>query len=124
MPYFPPQDTSSVLASGDMHIVTVKRGLEGVVVPSKLYPLLAAGRPILVIASPEADAARIVRRAGCGLVADPDDPEALAEAVRGVLYQSEPLLEMSARARHAATAYDKVKQIQTFANVLEDLSKE
>ena len=124
MPYFPAQDISSVLASGDMHIVTVKRGLEGVVVPSKLYPLLAAGRPILVIASPEADAARIVRRAGCGLVADPDDPEALAEGVRGVLYQSELLREMSARARHAAIAYDKVKQIQAFANVLEDLRKE
>jgi glycosyltransferase involved in cell wall biosynthesis len=124
LPYFPSQDISSVLASGDMHIVTVKRGLEGVVVPSKLYPLLAAGRPILVVGSPEADAARIVRRAGCGLVADPDDAEALAEAVRGVLYQSEPLREMSARARHAAIAYDKVRQIQAFANVLGDLVRE
>ena len=42
-----------VMMAGDVHIVTVKRGLEGVVVPSKLYSILAAGRPILVVAPAE-----------------------------------------------------------------------
>ena len=38
------------MMAGDVHIVTVKRGLEGVVVPSKLYSILAAGRPVLAVA--------------------------------------------------------------------------
>jgi glycosyltransferase involved in cell wall biosynthesis len=124
LPNFPARDIPSVLASGDMHIVSVKRGLEGVVVPSKLYPLLAAGRPILVVARPEADAARIVRRADCGRVIDPDDAEGLAETIRKLQCEPWLLREMSARARQGAIAYDKIKQIQAFANVLQEISRE
>jgi glycosyltransferase involved in cell wall biosynthesis len=122
LPYFPAHEIPNVLASGDMHIVTVKRGLEGVVVPSKFYPLLAAGRPILAVSSTKTDAARIVERAGCGLVADPDDPEAVAEAVRTVLRAPGRLPEMSARAREIATSYDKVKQIDAFVKIMEEIS--
>ena len=121
LPYFPAKEIPNVLASGDMHVVTVKRGLEGVVVPSKLYPLLAAGRPILVVSSPQTDAARIVERAGCGLVADPDDPESIAEAVRSVLRAPGLLPEMSARAREIAVSYDKVKQIDAFVQIMEEI---
>jgi glycosyltransferase involved in cell wall biosynthesis len=104
-----------------MHVVTVKRGLEGVVVPSKLYPLLAGGRPILVVSSPQTDAARIVERAACGRVADPDDPESVAEAVRSVLRAPGLLHEMSARAREIAVSYDKVKQIDAFVQIMEEI---
>lgn len=121
MPYFPARDIPNVLASGDMHIVTVNRGLEGVVVPSKLYPLLAAGRPILAVAPLDADAARIVGRARCGFVADPDNPEAVAEAVRSVLRDPSLLSEMSARAREIAISYDKAKQIDAFVKIVEEI---
>ena len=70
----PPDQVPYVLAAGDLHLVTIKRGLEGVVVPSKVYSILAAGRPILVLAPEGSDAARVVRRIGCGVVVDPDDP--------------------------------------------------
>jgi glycosyltransferase involved in cell wall biosynthesis len=124
LPYFRAHDVANVLASGNLQIVTVKRGLEGVVVPSKLYPLLAAGRPTLVVAPDETDAARIVTRAGCGLVADPDDPEAVADAVRRVLRDPALLPEMSARAREIALTYDKVKQIDAFVKIVEESSSE
>jgi len=53
--YFPSSKIPSVLAAADAHIVTVKRGLEGVVVPSKLYGILAAGKPIVAVAPEETD---------------------------------------------------------------------
>jgi colanic acid biosynthesis glycosyl transferase WcaI len=124
LPYFSARDIPLVLAAGDMHVITVKRGLEGVVVPSKLYPLLAAGRPILAVAPDDADAARILRRSGCGLVADPDDAEAVAEAVRQVLRDPDLLPDMSARARAIAPTYDKVKEINAFVNLVEEVSTE
>jgi colanic acid biosynthesis glycosyl transferase WcaI len=124
LPYFPAREIPLVLAAGDMHVITVKRGLEGVVVPSKLYPLLAAGRPILAVAPADADAARILRRSGCGLVADPDDAEAVADAVRQVLRDPPVLLEMSVRARAIAPTYDKVKEINAFVNLVEEVSSE
>ena len=76
LPFRPPDQVPYVLAAGDLHLMTIKRGLEGVVVPSKLYSTLAAGRPILVLAPEASDAARVVRRLGCGVVVDPDDPAA------------------------------------------------
>ena len=67
LPFRPASEIPHVMMAGDLHIITVKRGLEGVVVPSKLYSTLAAGRPVLVVAAPECDAARIVQESGCGV---------------------------------------------------------
>src|SRR5258706_3600536 len=99
LPFRPAGEIPLVLSSGDMHVVTVKRGLEGVVVPSKIYPTLAAGRPVLGIAPEESDVARIIRRAGCGVVGNPDDPNSVAEALRGVLHCPERLRKMALHPR-------------------------
>jgi glycosyltransferase involved in cell wall biosynthesis len=121
LPFRPAGDVPLVLSSGDMHVVTVKRGLEGVVVPSKLYPTLAAGRPVLGVAPEESDVVRIIRRTGCGMAADPDDPNRVAEAIRSVLHDSEQLQSMARRARESAFSYDRVKQLKIFSETLEEL---
>ena len=120
LPFRPVEQVPHVMAAGDVHIITVKRGLEGVVVPSKLYSTLAAGRPILVIAAPESDAARIVTAAGCGLAADPDDPAAVAAAIRQLRDHPVRLAEMGRRARETAKTYAKVDELNRFAAVVED----
>ena len=51
LPFRPVEQIPHVMMAGDLHIVTVRRGLEGVVVPSKLYSILAAGRPVLAVAA-------------------------------------------------------------------------
>jgi len=113
-----------VLSSGDLHVVTVKRGLEGVVVPSKLYPTLAAGRPVLGVAPEESDVARIIRRTGCGFVANPDEPSSVAEAIRGVLLAKEQLPILGRRAREIAFSYDRVKQFEIFMEAIEEAVRE
>ncbi len=112
-----------MLAAGDVHVVTVRRGLEGVVVPSKLYGILAAGRPVLAVASAETDVARIVQRAGCGVAADPDDPAAVAEAVRALARDPERVAHMGRRAREIAPTYDRVKQFQKFLQIIEETER-
>jgi colanic acid biosynthesis glycosyl transferase WcaI len=124
LPFRPAGDVPLVLSSGDMHVVTVKRGLEGVVVPSKLYPTLAAGRPVLGVAPEESDVVRIIRRTGCGMAADPDDPNRVADAIRSVLRDSEQLQSMARRARESAFSYDRVKQLKIFSEALEELVRE
>ena len=121
LPFRPASEIPLVLSSGDMHVVTVKRGLEGVVVPSKLYPTLAAGRPILGVAPDESDVVRIIRRTGCGVAANPDDPMSVAEAVRSVLRDPEQLQTMGRRARETSFSYDTVKQLRVFSQALEDV---
>jgi glycosyltransferase involved in cell wall biosynthesis len=124
LPFRPASEIPLVLSSGDMHVVTVKRGLEGVVVPSKLYPTLAAGRPVLGVAPEECDVVRIIRRSGCGVAANPDDSASVAEAVRGVLQNAEHLRQMGARARETAFSYDRVKQLKILTETLEEVVRE
>ena len=120
LPFRPASEVPLVLSSGDLHVVTVKRGLEGVVVPSKLYPTLAAGRPILGVAPEETDVVRIIRRTGCGIAADPDDPTSVAEAIRSVMDDPERLQTMARRAREISFSYDKVKQLKIFSDTIEE----
>jgi colanic acid biosynthesis glycosyl transferase WcaI len=119
LPFRPASELPCVMAAGDLHVVTVKRGLEGVVVPSKVYNILAAGRPLLAVATQKTEVARFAERDGCGLAADPDDPGAVAEAVRSVLDDHNRLANMGHRARELAKTYDRVGQLRSFVEAIE-----
>jgi glycosyltransferase involved in cell wall biosynthesis len=121
LPFRPASEIPHVLAAADLHVVTVRRGLEGVVVPSKLYSILAAGRPVLAVAPAATDAARIVTRSGCGAAADPDDPGAVAAQVLALRDTPSQLAQMAVHAREAAARYARVNELQTFLAILEEL---
>ncbi len=123
LPFFPPSKIPSVLAAADAHVITVIRGLEGVVVPSKLYGILAAGRAVLAVTPKESDVARITLRHGCGFAADPDDPAAVARAMRELASDPIQSKHMGEYARAAAPEYDRVLHLQTFLRVLEEAGK-
>jgi colanic acid biosynthesis glycosyl transferase WcaI len=120
LPFRPAEEVPCVMMAGDVHIVTVKRGLEGVVVPSKLYSILAAGRPVLAVVPEECDAARIVKEHDCGVSADPDNPVAVAEAIRALRSDPERLAAMGVRAREAAAKYARVKELDRFVEIVEE----
>jgi len=120
LPFRPVEQVSHVMAAGDLHIVTVKRGLEGVVVPSKLFSILAAGRPVLAVATSGTDAASIVVRDRCGTSADPDDPVAVANAIRRLRESPDELQEMGLRARESAKKYARVNELRRFTEILEE----
>ncbi|HEY2821422.1 MAG TPA: glycosyltransferase family 4 protein [Candidatus Acidoferrum sp.] len=119
LPFFPANKIPSVLAAADAHVITIKRGLEGVVVPSKMYGILAAGRPILAVAPNETDAATLAGREDFGSAADPDSPESVVAAVRSLLADPARLAAMGAAARSAAPRYSRSSEIEKFASILE-----
>jgi colanic acid biosynthesis glycosyl transferase WcaI len=119
LPFRPPEEIPYVLAAADIHVVTVRRGLEGVVVPSKLYSVLAAGRPVLAVVPEKSDVARIVTRSGCGVVVDPDSPASVAEAIRNLVRDRGRLEQMAQRAQAIASEYGIEKQLERFVQVVE-----
>jgi glycosyltransferase involved in cell wall biosynthesis len=119
LPFRPACEIPSVMAAGDLHVVTIKRGLEGVVVPSKMYNILATGRPLLAVATPKAEVARWAERYSCGLAADPDEAEEVVKSVRGVLAAPERLEHMSREARKLAKTYDRLNELRKFVDVIE-----
>jgi|SRR5579859_1248654 len=123
LPYFPANKIPSVLAAADAHVVTVKRGLEGVVVPSKMYGILAAGKPILAVAPRESDVVSLGNKFGFGIAADPDKTEEVSSAMRALARNPEKTKCMGAAARNAASEFDKVKELKEFLRVVEDAVK-
>jgi colanic acid biosynthesis glycosyl transferase WcaI len=79
--YQPADKLPEVLAAADLHIVPLKRGLARASVPSKLYSVLAAGRPVLASVDPGTEVARTLARAGAGVSVPPDDPAAFQAAL-------------------------------------------
>ncbi|MGH9743866.1 MAG: glycosyltransferase family 4 protein [Candidatus Acidiferrum sp.] len=120
LPFFPASKIASVLNAPDAHVITVKRGLEGVVVPSKMYGILAAGKPILAVAPEETDASSLGAKFGFAVSADPDSAEKTAAAIRTLALDSAKLQRMGAAARAIAPEYDRVKELQKFVKIIEE----
>jgi VanZ family protein len=91
-PPVPLGQLAELLASGDIHLICQKPGTEGLLVPSKIYSTLAAGRPVLFIGPDDCEVGRIIREGGCGFVVEPGDVEGAREALRE-LATSETLRE-------------------------------
>jgi colanic acid biosynthesis glycosyl transferase WcaI len=81
----PKERLSEVLAAADVHVVPLRRGLAWSSVPSKLYSILAAGRPLVASIDAGTEVARTLDRAGAGLAVPPEDPEAFTKAIRRLL---------------------------------------
>jgi putative colanic acid biosynthesis glycosyltransferase WcaI len=104
LPYQPRRVLSESLSSADVHVVGLARGLSGYVVPSRVYGIMAVGRPVIVAADPESETAQLVERVGCGVVVEPGRPELLATAIRSA-YDGELDLEgMRLRGREYVVA--------------------
>jgi glycosyltransferase involved in cell wall biosynthesis len=99
LPYQPREMLPESLSAADLHYVGLARGLSGYVVPSRLYGILAAARPVLVAADEESETVRVVREAGCGVVLPPGRPELVAQSIRAAVEGSLDLSEMGPRGR-------------------------
>jgi colanic acid biosynthesis glycosyl transferase WcaI len=79
--YQPEARLAEVLATGDIHVVSLRAGLATVSVPSKTYSILAAGRPVVAAVDAGTEINGLLERAGAGLSVTPDDVEALCAAL-------------------------------------------
>jgi putative colanic acid biosynthesis glycosyltransferase WcaI len=98
-PYQPRELLSPTLSAADLHYVGLAKGLSGYVVPSRLYGILAAGRPVLVAAEEDSETVRLVREVGCGIVVPPGRPELVAQVLREVHAGEHDLAALGARGR-------------------------
>ncbi|HEX6235718.1 MAG TPA: glycosyltransferase family 4 protein [Acidimicrobiales bacterium] len=81
----PAERLPEVLAAADIHVVPLRRGLARASVPSKLYSVLAAGRPVVASVDEGTEVARVVEQAGAGLAVPPDDPASFTAAITRLL---------------------------------------
>lgn len=101
-PYQPRAVLAESLSAADLHLVPLQSGLAGCVVPSKVYGILAAGRPFVAVMEEGAEVAVLARAHGVGFVSPPSDPVALARVIRDALTHRVTLEAMGARGRRLA----------------------
>jgi colanic acid biosynthesis glycosyl transferase WcaI len=99
--YVQRESLSESLSVGDIGLVTQRDDCCGAVVPSKVYGLLAAGRPILFIGPAEATPARIIRRFNCGWHIRCGDVNVLSNLLLHLADSPEEIAAAGARARAA-----------------------
>jgi glycosyltransferase involved in cell wall biosynthesis len=99
LPYQPREALEDSLAAADVHIVSLLPSLEGLVLPSKLYGILAAGRPLVFIGDTTGDIGRLIERGRCGRAICVGDSAALASALQQLLTEPQLCAEMGMHAR-------------------------
>jgi colanic acid biosynthesis glycosyl transferase WcaI len=100
--FLPYQDRAMLkysLAVADLHWISLKPELEGLMVSSKFYGIAAAGRPIFAITAKDGEMAQLVHRHQCGIVVRPGDGRECADAFMSLDADRNRVAEMGYRAR-------------------------
>jgi glycosyltransferase involved in cell wall biosynthesis len=121
VPYQPRETVPAVYASADTALVSLKQGLAGCIVPSKLYTILASGRAVVAAVEEASETAAIVREHACGYVVPPGDDEALTGAILQLARDREECARFGARARDASANFSRRRQVARYAATLADV---
>lgn len=123
LPFQPKENLRESFASADVFVVSLKRGLAGVIVPSKLYGILAAGRPYVAAVESECEVAQITREYDCGLVAEPENAQDLAEKILLLYHDRTLALRLGENARKAALRFDRKIGVRAYYDLFGELAK-
>lgn len=81
MDYQPREMLAESLSAADIHLISLRAGMEGLIVPSKLYGIMACARPSIFVGPESSEVARVLGEAGCGVVVREGDAEGLARRI-------------------------------------------
>jgi glycosyltransferase involved in cell wall biosynthesis len=119
--YQPRELLADSLAAADVHLISLLPSLEGLIVPSKLYGILAAGRPTVFIGDPQGEVARVLREHDCGVVVEIGASERLAEDLRSLCAVPQRVAAMGQKARDLAVArYGSHQAVADWLRLLQD----
>jgi glycosyltransferase involved in cell wall biosynthesis len=95
----PRSDLGALLTLADVHLITMRPGMTGIVVPSKLYGIMAAARPALFVGPEHCETADTIREADCGITIRPGDVASLVAAIEELAASRGPREAMGLRGR-------------------------
>lgn len=119
--YQPKERMPEINASCDIAIIPMTRAgaLDGL--PSKIYTIMACGKPVIATADQESDMAWLIQEAKCGRVVAPDDPPALAEALEAAYLNRDSLSAEGENGRLFVKAFTKESIAQKYDTLIKSL---
>jgi colanic acid biosynthesis glycosyl transferase WcaI len=110
------------LSAADALVITQRRSISDVVFPGKLLYYMAAARPLVAAVSADSETGRFISEQKVGVVVPPEEPRALAEAIRRLQSDQSRLETLGANARRTVEEqFDRDKVLERFALRLESL---
>jgi len=109
------------LTACDLAFVTLKNEVAGFCVPSKLYGVLAAGKPILGVVNAQTESARVIVSSHCGVVIKPGDYKGLAEIIEELSGNPEKCRQFGVAARGI---FEKEYTLNTIASQYNNMLKD
>jgi glycosyltransferase involved in cell wall biosynthesis len=116
----PDSELEALLSAADVWIIPYRRNVAGVSVPSRIYNLLAVGRPVIVAAETHSEAALMLKEENIGWVVKPEDPADLADAIRSAATNRDETRAKGRRAARAAEQYSYQRAITSYRQVMDD----
>jgi glycosyltransferase involved in cell wall biosynthesis len=99
LPYQPREKLGLSLTVPDVHLISLKPDLEGLIVPSKFYGIAAAGRPTIHIGDPGGEIPRLLKEHGCGMAVQSGNVHELVLLIRRLEHSRDEVRKMGDRAR-------------------------
>lgn len=128
MEFFPYQEKCilpEALSASHLSVVHLEREIEGLAMPSKLYTILASGRPILALCRSGTDLAEIVKEAECGFVCQHSEVDKIVEAIR---YLKSNPSEVERMGKNARLYFEKhftfEKALESYINLFKEFSEQ
>ena len=121
-PYQKREQLAESLSVSDMHLISLKPELEGLIVPSKFYGIAAAGRCCVFIGDPEGEIAKVLSQEGMGFSIASGDSQSLAGCITRMMRDHAQLHEMGQKSREIfESRYSKNRAIDAWASLIRDL---
>jgi colanic acid biosynthesis glycosyl transferase WcaI len=95
--YQPRERLGELLGAADLHLASMLPGWSGVMVPSKLFGILAAARPVVFIGPEDSEVARVIEELECGSVVAPGDVQAMRRSILDAVDDREAIREAGRR---------------------------
>ncbi len=118
-PYQPRERMRETYATADVFLVSLKRGLAGYIVPSKLYGILAAGRPYVAAVEEDSEVASITRENECGMLVAPGDVGGMIHEISRLFRDRDLARRLGENARGAAAQFDRRKQVRAYHDLFQ-----
>jgi glycosyltransferase involved in cell wall biosynthesis len=122
LPFQPVAALGESFAAADVFVVSLQAGLAGYIVPSKLYGILAAGRPYVAAVEEACEVASITRAYDCGLLATPGDARDLADRILELYHDPARAAACGARARAAGLSFDRTLQVAKYMTLFSSIA--
>jgi len=123
-PYVAREKLSESLSSVDAHLVSLQPALEGLIVPSKFYGILAVARPVIFIGARDGELARVIQEHNLGMVVEPGDVDGLTRAISTLAEDPSAAAEMGRRGRELyLSRFAPHRAFEAWERVLEEVAR-